>query len=269
MAEIAVGAAISIINRLINGFLANSQRKEQATVTDFDSIKKCLNTMQAYLKDTEEIREVTEGFKDQVKQVRDLAYEIKDAIEEYMLEVPDHFHEHKITKILHRVAHPVTDKKPLSRLLSSVETIKVMMKGIEELDRFRILPSERASRSSGAVCYPKVMDYELVGIEKRRDELINLIRSRESRKMVVSVFGDRGSGKTTLIEEVHEKLKEDFECHALVSVPHPVPVEGISDKICAAMEIPVPNRPSLISITWIIPCVKPYFFNQRQPYFRR
>ncbi|KAJ0040074.1 hypothetical protein Pint_28368 [Pistacia integerrima] len=227
MAEIAVEAAISVIDKLIKHFiLVNSQRNEQAAVNDFRSIKNWLNTMQAYLKDTEEIREVTEGFKDRVKQVRDLAYEIEDAIEEFMLEVPDHFHEHKITRFLHDVAHSVTDKKPLSRLFSSMETIKVRMKGIEELDRFRILPSEQASRSSGAVCYPKVMDYELVGIEKRRDELINLIKSGESKKMVVSVFGDRGSGKTTLIEEVYGKLKEDFECHALVSVPHPVPVEG-------------------------------------------
>ncbi|KAJ0103392.1 hypothetical protein Patl1_03819 [Pistacia atlantica] len=104
--------------------------------------------------------------KNHLKQVRDLAYEIEDAIEEFMLEVPDHFHEHKISQFLHDVV-----------------------------------------TLSGTVRYPEAMVDELVGIEKCRNELLDLIKMGEHGKMLVS------------------------------SVPHPVPVEGISDKICAAMEI--------------------------------
>ncbi|KAJ0045934.1 hypothetical protein Pint_03761 [Pistacia integerrima] len=77
--------------------------------------------------------------KNHLKQVRDLAYEIEDAIKEFMLEVPDHSHEHKISQFLHDVAHSVNDKKPVARF-SCMETIKAKIKDIKFLDAFRILP---------------------------------------------------------------------------------------------------------------------------------
>ena len=71
---------------------------------NIEEVRKWLNTMIAYLKDTEG-REDTAGLKDRVQQVQDLAYETQDAIEEFMYEVPKHSHHHLITIVLHDVAH--------------------------------------------------------------------------------------------------------------------------------------------------------------------
>ncbi|KAK3199623.1 hypothetical protein Dsin_023038 [Dipteronia sinensis] len=127
---------------------------------DVDATKDILNTMIAYLKDTEG-REGTEGLKDRIQRVRDVAYEIEDVIEEYMLDVPEHFHTHRITQFLHKAAHSVTDRIAVHRLSSRVKAIIVKIENIKAMDPLRNFPAQRASSSHGGE-----QQNELEGIEK-------------------------------------------------------------------------------------------------------
>ncbi|KAK0598988.1 hypothetical protein LWI29_001278 [Acer saccharum] len=154
MAEFAIYAAISIFGNIVERVdLSSSQ-------FDVDATKNFMNTMKAYLIDTEG-REGTEGFKVRVQQVRDVAYEIEDVIEEFMLEVPEHFHEHRITKFLSDTGHSVKDRMAVRRLSSRMEAIQVKIQNIKDMDSFRIFPPEQASGSRGGE-----QENELVGIEK-------------------------------------------------------------------------------------------------------
>uniref|UniRef100_A0A2N9G2E8 NB-ARC domain-containing protein n=1 Tax=Fagus sylvatica TaxID=28930 RepID=A0A2N9G2E8_FAGSY len=229
MGEIALAGAIALIDKFV---LVHQNVSHNAVHHDVEVVRKLLSTLKGYLKDTEG-RENTEGSKDRIEIVRDLAYEIEDAIDKYMYDVPEHVHHHWFTKFLHDAAHPVAN-----HCLSST---KFLHDAIKATDAFRVCPSDVASSSmAGEIpleAYPISLDDHLVGIERRGEGLLHLIRTNESKEVVISVFGAAGSGKTTFIHEVYKMVKENFECHAWVPVPRSG--EGLLEKIYEALELPV------------------------------
>lgn len=239
MAEIAVTAAITAVQVAIS-FLNQPNLRWRLCHDDFKFVGDWLKTMKAYLKDTEG-KEGTEGLKDRVQKVRDVAYEIEDIVEDFLLQVPEHFHEHKITEICHHVAHAVSDLMPLRRLSSRIEAIKAKIKDIKDLDPFRVPAPEFVSSSgSGEVnpeVYPILKEDELVGIDRRSRELLDHMRGTEQQRLVISVVGSRGAGKTTLMKEVYQNVKEGFECSAWIPIPNPC--RDIPERISAAMQLPV------------------------------
>ena len=118
-AEIALSGALALVDRLLLIY--------PYVTHDIEEVKNLLDTMKGVLKDTDG-REDTEGLKDQVKNVRNLAYEAEDAIEEYMFQVPEHFHAHQARKIVHNFAHPVKNFILGIQLSSSMRDIKAKIR---------------------------------------------------------------------------------------------------------------------------------------------
>ena len=194
MGEIALAGAIALIDKLV---LVHQNVSHNAVHHDVEVVRKLLSTLKGYLKDTEG-RENTEGLKDRIEKVRDLAYETEDAIDKYMYDVPEHIHHHQFTRFLHGVAHPVANR----RLSTAMKAIKDNIDTIKGTDAFRVCPSDVASSSNAAEIPPDTnpfsRDEDLVGIERRREEVCRLILSNESREVDISVFGGAGSGKPLL-----------------------------------------------------------------------
>jgi ABC-type glutathione transport system ATPase component len=59
---------------------------------------------------------------------------------------------------------------------------------------------------------------ELVGMDENREELIKLLQEHE----MVCIVGPAGMGKTTLADLVYQKIGDQFQCRAFVSL-HPNP----------------------------------------------
>ena len=74
-----------------------------------------------------------------------------------------------------------------------------------------------------------------MGIEKHIKSLLSLCLE-ESRDEVISVVGDAGSGKTTLICEVYHMLNSNFNCKAWVSLSRSS--DDLLEKLCEALELP-------------------------------
>lgn len=128
-----------------------------------------------------------------------------DAIEEFMYEVPEHFHHHWITKFLHEVAHSVKDLPALRRLSSRMADIKEKVKNIGDFDALRFCPSQLASSSTTAGDVSETYNsfsrndrHVLVGNARHVEALLDRVfQPRDLRDIVISVIGDPGSGKST------------------------------------------------------------------------
>ena len=86
MAEVAVAGAITLVDKL-SLWLVKSWFHFKRIEIEIEVLRMWLNTIKAYLKDTEG-REDTEGLKFR-SDVRDLAYEIQDEIEDLMYEATE------------------------------------------------------------------------------------------------------------------------------------------------------------------------------------
>ncbi|KAJ9672545.1 hypothetical protein PVL29_025953 [Vitis rotundifolia] len=240
MAEIAVAAALSVVQI----FLSQRNPKPKLKEVDIGVIKGHLETMRAYLKDSKQREQDTDGDRDRRKKVEEIAYMIEDALEEFLVDVPEHFHKHKFSQALHDVSHKVMDWRPFRRLSSSINDIQAKIKDIKELDSFRISFSGVASssRAEGVpdLAYPILNNDELVGMERRTSDLLDRLMKEESKRLVIPVVGASGSGKTILIKKVceSERVKGHFECHAWV--PRSTSCEDTWEKICKEMGVPVP-----------------------------
>ncbi|KAF3946817.1 hypothetical protein CMV_026958 [Castanea mollissima] len=80
----------------------------------------------------------------------------------------------------------------------------------------------------------------LVGIKRREEALLDRVlmgdQPRCLRDMVIPVIGDPGSGKSTVIHEVFEMVKDSFECNAWVSVTPSC--KDFLEKLCQELEFP-------------------------------
>ena len=120
---------------------------------------------------------------------------------------------------------------PSKRFSSRMKAIKCK---IRIIDALCICPSHiRMVRSSSNLF---LGDEHLVGIEKHVKPLLSLVCLEESSDKVISVIGDAGSGKTTLISEVYHMLNSNFNCKAWVSVSRSS--DGLLEKLCEALELP-------------------------------
>ncbi|KAK7857209.1 leucine-rich repeat-containing protein 58, partial [Quercus suber] len=94
--------------------------------------------------------------------------------------------------------------------------MKRKLNDILRLDAFRVGTFGATSSSSAGIrtySFSK-NDHLLVAIEENKKALLSLVCSEESKDMVILVIGDAGLGKTTLIREVYQMIKENFNCNA-------------------------------------------------------
>ncbi|XP_052206317.1 disease resistance protein RPM1-like [Diospyros lotus] len=191
---------------------------------DVASIKAELESIKSFLKDADLRAETGDEIAMVwVKQVREVAYRIEDVIEEYML---DRGRRRRFGSLLRRV-NIASQIQDINRTIGEIK---------ERADRYRVSViqgsgSERIERP----CYDPpvaslfVEEDELVGIESLRDELTRQLISKESKRVVISVVGMPGVGKTTLASNVYGKktVTGHFDCCAWVPVSRSYKLEEI------------------------------------------
>jgi hypothetical protein len=78
----------------------------------------------------------------------------------------------------------------------------------------------------------------LVGLDGPTDEIIRLLMPAEGEEpsqqvRIVSIVGCAGLGKTTLANQVYQKIQVQFECKAFVSVSQNPHLKDVLMKICS------------------------------------
>ncbi|CAN6209155.1 unnamed protein product [Urochloa humidicola] len=216
---------------------------------DIEFLRSELSVMDDLLYDTADVEDeafdaLNKGWRNRV---RELAYDIEDCID---LSVA-------------RLGRAGSDAskggffgaKTLARKLNEIRVSLPVARRIKELKERVVEESKRNKRykldglvgSSSSASANKVdlrmcalweEKENLVGLDRPIDEIIRLLMPAEGEEpsqqvRTVSIVGCAGLGKTTLANQVYQKLQGHFECKAFVSVSQNPHMKDVLMKICS------------------------------------
>ncbi|KAH7857568.1 hypothetical protein Vadar_014083 [Vaccinium darrowii] len=207
--------------------------------TEVASIKAELESIMSFLKDADSRSKLeNERAKNWVKQVRALAYQIEDVMDEYILHLAENQKRRGFICFLRKLTRSITKLKPQHDIASQIQDIKQIIREIKErADRYGFNSLEHGSSSKAEekvhddprVASLFIEEDEVVGIEATQEELIHRLIIGKSKRMVTSLVGMGGCGKTTLAKTVfdNQKVFELFDCQAWVPVSQSYKMDDI------------------------------------------
>lgn len=225
MAETAVCFVLDKILPLISAeaeLLGGLQR-------NFIAINNELRSIKVFLKDAEQISEDNDIISEWVRQVRSIAFQIEDVIDEYLM-----IH-HNLHGESYQILSPFTKLYRFLLLLRRKHRIASTMKQIHveiiEINRRRrFFAFGRGADKESHECvnqdpragFVYVDESELVGIDGPKRDIIRLLCD-QTRGTMVSVVGMGGLGKSTLVRKVYEdrSMKSHFPLRAWITLSRP------------------------------------------------
>ncbi|KAK3435283.1 hypothetical protein EUGRSUZ_D02631 [Eucalyptus grandis] len=223
-------AAVLYLLSKLESFAETAVQQQREGHEEWMSLMREFERIKAFLKAADSMEECNEEVKVWVKQVREIAYEAEDLLDEYtQLSVQDHQSE----GFLRMIQTSVRNRKARHRLISAMKGISPRIKSICEgqqrlFDGFST--TERGSSSTSSYEDNKWQDHrgdallveksDLVGIEEPKKELVEWLVQGASQCQVISVVGMGGLGKTTLVKQVYDDpaVKKRFTARAWVTL---------------------------------------------------
>ncbi|KAF0918878.1 hypothetical protein E2562_026713 [Oryza meyeriana var. granulata] len=215
-----VSAATGVMNSLLaklTVLLGDEYNLHRKVKRGIESLKDELSSMNALLERLADMDVLDPQMKDWRNRVREMAYDIEDCIDRYMLQ----FHDEpdKPTGIKGFFRKTIKKVKRLGARHDIGEQIQDLKTRIDEAsqrrDRYKL--DAAISTSSMETIDPRLPALyaeasSLVGIDGPTDELIKLVDDGEQSLKVVSIVGFGGLGKTTLANQglCDEPREEDW-----------------------------------------------------------
>uniref|UniRef100_A0A0E0BTX2 AAA+ ATPase domain-containing protein n=1 Tax=Oryza glumipatula TaxID=40148 RepID=A0A0E0BTX2_9ORYZ len=221
--NIATGAMNTLLPKL-GELLVGEYKLQKGVKGEIEELEKELKGMTAAL------HKVAETLVDQLDQqvkiwasyVRELSYDIEDAIDTFMLKSKGH--------------EPATSFKKVTNLFNKFKTnhqihgvIKDIMDQVKKVSerRDRYIVDDNAARPTVVDVDPRIeamyrKTTELIGINKPKIELTKRLLeydgSSKQQSNIISIVGFGGLGKTTLANSLFQELKAKFDSYCFVSV---------------------------------------------------
>ncbi|KAL4618522.1 hypothetical protein ACB092_06G016700 [Castanea dentata] len=251
-----VESAVSLVIQKLISLLVQEAKLLSGIHEVVTSIRREMDMIQSFLKDADrraEKDDMSNVPKTWVKQVREEAYHIEDVIDRYIL----HF----------KVFHITMNLKARHVIASEIQSINRILKDIRKSgERYGFNAIEQGRFNDDAISdtwYDPRMaslfieESEVVGIESHRCKLINWLIEGPSKRMVFSVVGIGGLGKTTLVKKVcdNDKVASHFGCRAWITV-------DIIKQLYKARKEFAPREIDTMKVTSLIEELKHYLCEQ-------
>ncbi|XP_010271768.1 PREDICTED: disease resistance protein RPM1-like [Nelumbo nucifera] len=254
-------SAVSFLLGQLTSLIEEDVKLLKNVHTDVVDIRDELESIRALLRDADAKGETSEGIKAWVKQVRDVAYDIEDVLDEFKFRFAQQGQDqsHRFTRYLHKTTRSVKNLRSRRSLATQIKEIKARVHDISSRrDRYELIRNlEQASEGSNStgVKWHDIREdallldeAELVGIGKPKEEIIGWIVEDESKLGVISVVGMGGLGKTTLVKKVYDdqRVKRHFQTQAWVTFSespgiHELLIEMIKQLVYAEQKQPIPQ----------------------------
>ncbi|KAJ6306048.1 hypothetical protein OIU78_021389 [Salix suchowensis] len=260
--------AVQVVLEQLASLVAEETRFLGGVRGGIDELRDDLHSMRSFLQDAEERSERDEGLRAWVKQVRDVAYDAEDILEEFMLR----FAASHGSGFIHFLRNSYRSTRKLSarhRLAAQLQSIKARVKAISERrNAFSLNRIDMPSTSSAAVEKwhdPRIAslyldEADVVGIENPKRLLVSWLVEGEEKLSSISVVGMGGLGKTTLVKKVYDShpIRRSFDTRSWVTVSKSfasaellrVALQGF---LVTANEPPLPENEA-----WTLFCMKAF-----------
>ncbi|OMO52863.1 Disease resistance protein [Corchorus capsularis] len=239
-------SAVSLMLGKLGSFIVEEAESLRGVEAKAQWIKDELERINSFLRVADEISETNPQLKVWVKQVRDIAYDIEDALDRFMLGPPNGFY-----GLLPKFSCSSSRNTiHCHQLASSIKAIESRVKEVSDGQKvFDSMILKNTSGQSPAATTNSWQHHqadalwfeeaELVGIEKNRKQLIQwLVEDNNLQFDVISVVGMGGLGKTTLAKNVYDQVKMHFRIHAWVTVSQPFNLKMLLQEIAHMIEMP-------------------------------
>lgn len=186
--------------------------------------------MRAFLRTADALQETDQEVEVWVKQVRDIAHEAEDILDEFTL-LHDHDHGHGIYGSLRTFGCCMRNAKACYRIASELKAINSRIRNISEVHkrlRHKLIKAEQGpgSDSVGITWQDRRGDAllldksDLVGLDEPKNQLAGCLFKRSPGREVVSLVGMGGMGKSTLAKQVYDdpEVRKHFKVRAWITV---------------------------------------------------
>ncbi|KDP29947.1 hypothetical protein JCGZ_18516 [Jatropha curcas] len=213
-----------------------------------EEIKHELESMRSFLRDAERRKERSASVEAWVKQVREVAYEAEDIIDEFL----HHIHKERLNN---RFKGAVQDLVNFPRTItarhqisSKLQKIKAKVHEVSERSKRYGFDQLDEGRTGNVFGDPWQHYGESSSFVDEDEQLLGWLTEEEPRRTVISIVGMGGLGKTTLVTRVYNNqiIKRMFDCWAWISVSQTYGIEDLLrsmiKEIFDKTQVPIPNN---------------------------
>ncbi|XP_039169292.1 disease resistance protein RPM1-like [Eucalyptus grandis] len=250
IAAIAVNYLLDKLKDFLENGVLFKDAEEEVTL-----VKRQLEYIRTFPRVADSLEESDEEVKVWVKQLREIAYDAEDALDEFKLLLA---HDHGICSpgLLSRMSCCIKNMKGRYRIASQMKSINSRIRNIYD-GHWRIHDKLKAEHHYGsskpddtwqdqrgqALLLDKA---ELVGVSEPTKQLVGWLVEGASTRGVISVVGMGGLWKTTLVKQVYEdpEVKKHFMIRAWITLSQSPNIEellqGTVPQILRETQAPVP-----------------------------
>ncbi|XP_051230155.1 disease resistance protein PIK6-NP-like [Lolium perenne] len=248
MAPTVVSASIGVLGPLVVklGSLLNGQYGRLKGVRkEILALNLELSTINAAVQKYAMLEDPDIQVKQWISMVRELAYDIEDHIDKFIRRLGNSGRHGGFKESFRRIARSLKTLGSRHGISGQIEELKARIKHVKDLKNSYRLDDVSCSTSNHKSVDPRLSALfaekaHLVGIDGPRDDLVKWMveegkNTTRKHRCVLSIVGFGGLGKTTLANQVYQKIEGDFDCRAFVSVSQKPDIKRIMKDVISQM----------------------------------